>query len=224
MDYLRQAASFVRQGVRSFQIPHLTDWVCTGTGGSTVSVDVGDVATLGATYVLPINVNIAAGKTEISLRHRTANLAVTLDGVGVGASAGVGWSLAPISGTYAGGQLPFSKGDGMNLPSGGIGCVVAGPKADRIVISPSDLEGVLTISTYDASFGPNGLSGGIAIFADRPIISVADLIFIKAFSLIWGFQFVGGSVGLSGGAMFFKCSIRESSLPFAGARYGASIA
>jgi hypothetical protein len=223
MEYLKQAAAFVRQGVKSFGMPHLTDWVCTGTGGTTVSFDAADALSLGAAYLIPINLNLSAGSTEISLRHRTANLNVTLEGYGGGVSAGLGWSLAPISGTYAGGEIANVL-PGMNFPSGGIGCVVAGPKANQIVISPDDLEGYLTVRTYDVSFGPNGLTGGVAVFADRPIITLKDLIFIKAFSLVWGFQLVGGGVSTAVTGMVFKSKIRESSLAFPGARYGASVA
>jgi hypothetical protein len=222
MEYLKQAAAFVRQGVSSFTMPHLTDWVCTGTGGTAVSVDVADVGTLGATYVIPINVNVAGGTTEIALRHRTANLSVMMEGTGGGFGVGLGWSLAPVSGTYGGGKIGNVL-PGIDLPSGGIGCLVAGPKANSIVIAPADLEGFLTMRTFDVSFGANGFSGGIAIFADRPVLTVADLIFIKAFGLVWGIQFVGGAVGVSGGGMVFRSRIREGSLPFPGARYGASV-
>ncbi len=222
MGYLQQAAMFVREGVASFHMPHLTDWIVTGTGGTTASVDVADAATLGATYLLPINVNVGGGTTEVSLRHRTANLSVTMEGAGGGVGAGVGWSLAPVSAAYGGG--PTMGTDGINLPSGGIGCMVAGPRADRVVISPADLEGFMTLRTLDVSFGPNGLSGGIVIFADRPVLSVIDLAFMKAFSMVWGIQFIGGSVAVGSTCMVFSSRVRGSSLPFPGARYGASVA
>jgi hypothetical protein len=209
MGYLQQAAMFVREGVASFHMPHLTDWIVTGTGGTTASVDVADAATLGATYLLPINVNVGGGTTEVSLRHRTANLSVTMEGAGGGVGAGVGWTMGT---------------DGINLPSGGIGCMVAGPRADRVVISPADLEGFMTLRTLDVSFGPNGLSGGIVIFADRPVLSVIDLAFMKAFSMVWGIQFIGGSVAVGSTCMVFSSRVRGSSLPFPGARYGASVA
>lgn len=78
MDYLKQAAEFVRQGVKNFQIPHLTDWVVTGTGGTSVSLGLNELIVL----------DIVAGTTELALRHRTANLSVTFEGKG--ASVGKG--------------------------------------------------------------------------------------------------------------------------------------
>lgn len=122
-----------------------------------------------------------------------------------------------LGASYSGGKL-MNNGPGMDLPSGGIGCLVAGPKANAGVIAPADLEGFVTINTAEANFGSNGISCGVAVFADGPVLAICDLLTIKAFSLLWGVQFVGGSVSVAGVAMTYQCKLRESSLPFPGAR------
>jgi len=222
-DYLKQAAHFVGQGLGGFSMPRLSDWRVTGTGGTTASLDVADVGTLGATYVVPINVNVSAGSTEIALYHREANLPVIMEGWGGGGGVALGWSAAPVSGSYAGGKLG-NVGPGIDFPSGGIGALIAGPKANTSVLSPADLEGFMTIGGAELSFAVNGLTFGVVMFADRPILKALDMIFLKAFGLVWGFQFVGGSVSAGMNGMVFSCRVRDSSLAFPGAKFGACIA
>lgn len=233
--YCQLIADVVRQGSKGWNAPRLSDWSITGTGGSSASVDIADIATLGTTVAVPINVNLSAGVTELALFNRAANLSFIVEGVGGGTGVGIGWAL-PASFTYAGGQLGtenWNIGGGMDLPSGGIGSLIAGPKAHSVIISPNDLvtpsaekSGVPTLTLVSAAAGTQGQGSlGVAIFADRPVLNIVDLAYTKAIALTYGMQFVvGNAISASVSAGVFKISLRNSSLPFPGARYGASIA
>ena len=223
-DVLKITADIVRLGVDSFSMPRISEWRITGAGSATLSVDVADLGTLGATYVAPINLNVAGGSTELSLFHKTANLSFVIEGWGGGISGGIGWSAAPISGSYGGGGLAhITDGGGLNLPSSGIGSLIAGPRASSHILAPVDFEGFITIQSLALNFAVNGIGGGIVMFADRPIASRTDLIHLKAIGLITGIHLVGACVSAEIGAMYFHCSVRPSSLAQPGASYGMCI-
>lgn len=218
-----------------FNVPRRSDWRITGAGGTTGSVDIADIATLGATTLIPLNATGSIGTTEIALRHQTARLSVTVEGVGAGGGVGVGWSL-PATITYAGGELGlegFSLGQGMELPSSGIGSLVAGPKAHEKVISPHELVAplaepggtpCLTVASVAAGTGGQ-YALAIVFFADRPVTESVDLAYVKAVGFTMGFELsIGSAAGAGVSYMVYKLNLRESSLPFPGARFGASVA
>ncbi|NOR69187.1 MAG: hypothetical protein GQ532_05745 [Methylomarinum sp.] len=231
--YCQLISSIVSQGSRGWSAPRSSDWIVTGTGG----VAVGGSIPFGVGEI-----GLAAGSTEIALYHRNANLPVILQGWGGGATANVGFSL-PVGITYGGGELGtegfslfgienLSLGKGVSLPSGGIGSMLAGPKANNIVISPHDLvtssaekNGTPTLTIISGAAGTGmQYSIGVAFFADRPVIDVVDLAYTKAIALVYGMQLeVGTAISAGVSAMWYNLKIRDSSLPCPGARFGMSI-
>jgi len=223
--YCQLISSIISQGSKGWSAPRSSDWCVTGTGGITgggsIPFGVGEIG-------------LALGSTEIALYHRNANLPVIFEGWGGGVTANVGFSL-PGGITYAGGELGtegFSLGKGLSLPSGGIGSILAGPKANNIVISPHELvtssaekNGTPTLTIISGAAGTGmQYSIGVAFFADRPVVEVVDLAYTKAIALVYGMQLEIGSAITAGlSAMWYSLKIRESSLPCAGARFGMSI-
>lgn len=221
IKYCQLISDVVSKGGTGWNAPRVSDWIVSGTGGTTVS----------GTFP-GVEIGISTGTVELALYHRTARLPVILEGFGGGVVAGLSIGL-PAGITYAGGELGvegFSLGPGMNLPSGGIGSLIAGPKA-RGVISPNDLvtsERATEVAMVTLISGAAGTQAqysiGVAIFADRPIVDFVDLAYTKAIALVYGMQFqVGDAISAGLSAMYFAIRIRNSSLPFPGARYGASV-
>lgn len=222
--YCQLVSSIVSQGSAGWNAPRMSEWVVSGAGGTSVTI---------APPV--IEVGIVGGTTEISLLHRHANLPVTIEGWGGGVTAGVDISIPWVGVTYAGGEIGMegmSLGQGISLPSGGIGSIIAGPKANSVIISPNDLvtnsaerNGTPFLTILSGAVGTGmQYSLGVALFADRPIIETVDLAYTKAVALVYGMQLeIGSAIGGNVSATYFSIKIRQSSLPSTGARYGMSI-
>ncbi|MCH9672822.1 MAG: hypothetical protein K0U93_15405 [Gammaproteobacteria bacterium] len=222
--YCQLVSDFVRQGSAGWNAPRWSGWTVSGTGGATASIDVADVATLGTTVALPINLNVAAGTTELSLHHNAANLAFVIEGSGAGIGVGIGWALPAT--------LAYGGSDALALPSAGIGSVLAGPKAHGAAIAPNDLvtntaepRGSPMLTIVSAAVGTQAQASlGIALFADRPVLEVIDLAYTKAIALIYGMQLKAGNAASADvTACVYSIRIRPGSLPSPGARYGMSI-
>ena len=238
---LQLASEISKTGKIKLSQPRITDWVISGWGQSTVGVDVADLA-LGAGYVVPANINVSAGTVDLALYKPSANLAFKVSGVGGSFGVAAGWSALPaltgrsktLSKTKIGKKAvdtvvgnTAKKGTGLldklaNMPSTGIGSMVAGPKAPS-VLAPVDFEGCLTIVGGEVNFGANGMYLGAAFFAKKPIMDAPDFIFIKAFGLLWDVHLTLGNVDAGVNYATFACKVVRESLPFPGAMHGASV-
>lgn len=237
IKYCQLISDLVQQGAKGFNAPRLSEWRVTGTGGMTASASLPKIATLGAATLAPLTFGGSIGTIELAMYHSTARLPIIIEGViGAGAFVEIGWSL-PVNFSYGGGEIGsesfLSAGKGFELPSGGIGSLLAGPKANSTVISPNDLVTnsaerfglpCLTLVSLDSGT-KSQYSIAVALFADRPVVKPVDLMYTKAIALVHGMQINVGngiSVGLSG--MVYYLSLRNSSLPSPGARHGACVA
>ncbi|MCU0726775.1 MAG: hypothetical protein MUE73_13475 [Planctomycetes bacterium] len=175
-------------------------------GSTTVSADLADLFSLGVAYVAPININATAGTTEVALLHIPTGRIHVVEGSGGGAGGGLGWSVSPVTPTYAGGRL-FNLTQGTDLPSGGIGRVVKGPGAPAS-LAARDFEGYMTMSTLDLNFVATGGNLGLIVFADRPVIQLRDWFHYKAASIVAGISFVGGSLGVANSSFVCRSRLR----------------
>lgn len=188
--------------------PRVSQWILVGAGESTLSLDVGDILTEGATLALPININVSEGTVDMLIRHRTADLSFRLVGEGLGFSSGLGWSF-PVTASYSGGEV-FNMGSGIDLPSILPGTIITGPMAMGNPLNYRDFEGFVTLKTIKGSFGSNGIGGGVAIFSEVPILFPSQWPLVTAVGIVSGFHLVTGSVALEDSVMFFRVKIGAS--------------
>ena len=212
--------------------PRMTDWKVGGWGTSQLGVDVADVVSGGATYALPVQVNLTAGTAELKLHNPVSDTRLTISGTGGGIGVGAGWSLLPgVAGkSNSLRKSPAAKwfieqvegnttssgagavSNAADLPNGSIGNVAA-INAGKGTLTAEDFEGVMTLVGGQVNFGTNGIGMGAALFADEPISKVhspLQLWGVRAIALLWDIHITAGAVDVTADHAFFTTSVRKA--------------
>jgi len=190
--------------------PRWSDWSLVSPSQTSLSVDVADVATLGAGAVVPVNLKAYGSYFLTGLQSDGQQMSTAVRGFGAGAGAGLGWGI-PFVGQRFSGRMPNSikravieriggslQGravnmllDATNLGQSGGTRLVTGPDAPAGNMSPVHFDGFATVVSLGASFVVNGVSAGLVFFSrNRPVIQRQDILHATGIGLI-------GAVGLA---------------------------
>lgn len=208
-------------------VPKLTDWVLVRPSQASIGVDVADVASGGVAAVVPVNVKVYGSYFSSGLERRLDNggMSTSMKGIGVGAGLGAGWGI-PFAGAKGVGRLPdgvkkkviesvgkVAQGQLEKLAtdvifeghSGGTH-LIAGPDSNGDLEANDFHNGFATIVGLGANFSINGVSVGVLLISqNKPILTVADFINIKAFGLMGGVG-LATSVDIEASQMVYRIS------------------
>lgn len=205
----------------------MTDWVIVKPAQSNVGVDVADAFSAGAGAIAPLNVNVYGSHFIAGLENRssTGGMSTQITGLGAGSGVGAGWGL-PFVGAKGIGKLPEGvkrkaiealgkSGQGevaeyirdavWDGASAGTR-VVAGPDSNGFLTASDFHDTIATIVSLGANFTVNGVSAGVLLISkSRAILSVSDLLYVRAIGLIAGVG-LATSLDIEASGMVYKIS------------------